>query len=171
MCPTSPEPPPPPPILPATVFTELCSYLRESGSTLSPSEALIKAVQLWIAKGRADAIPAQSYHAGRVDEDRGQGHERRAEHRAHAGGARERSGAEHTRTPPAKIPSRVGHDGGRRLNNRPVLRVRRGARLDADQLGGLVGGEGVVEQGTDQRVVDNVGVGRGAVDAHVHRGQ
>ncbi|NVM78783.1 hypothetical protein FHW83_004613 [Duganella sp. SG902] len=61
MCPASPEQLPPPPILPATVFTELCSYLRESGSTLSPSEALIKAVQLWIAKGRADAIPAQGY--------------------------------------------------------------------------------------------------------------
>lgn len=61
MCPTSAEQLPPPPILPATVFNELCSYLRESGSTLSPSEALIKAVQLWIATGRADAIPAQSY--------------------------------------------------------------------------------------------------------------
>ena len=52
---------PPPPILPATVLDELRSYLRESGSTLSPSEALIKAVQLWIAKGRADAMPAQGY--------------------------------------------------------------------------------------------------------------
>ncbi|WP_229262385.1 hypothetical protein [Duganella guangzhouensis] len=35
--------------------------MRESGSTLSPSEALIKAVQQWIAKGRADAIPARGY--------------------------------------------------------------------------------------------------------------
>lgn len=51
----------PPPILPATIYAELRSYLRESGSTLSPSEALIKAVQLWIAKGRADAIPARGY--------------------------------------------------------------------------------------------------------------
>jgi hypothetical protein len=51
----------PPPILPAIVYNELRSYLRESGSTLSPSEALIKAVQLWIAKGKADAIPARGY--------------------------------------------------------------------------------------------------------------
>jgi hypothetical protein len=35
--------------------------LRESGSTLSPSEALIKAVQQWIAKSRADAIPTRGY--------------------------------------------------------------------------------------------------------------
>lgn len=51
----------PPPILPATVYDELRSYLRESSSTLSPSEALIKAVQLWIAKSRADAIPARGF--------------------------------------------------------------------------------------------------------------
>ncbi|HEX5345312.1 MAG TPA: hypothetical protein VFX55_22635 [Duganella sp.] len=51
----------PPPILPAIVYDELRSYLRDSGSTLSPSEALIKAVQLWIAKSRADAIPARGY--------------------------------------------------------------------------------------------------------------
>lgn len=51
----------PPPILPAIVYDELRSYLRESASTLSPSEALIKAVQLWIAKSRADAIPARGY--------------------------------------------------------------------------------------------------------------
>lgn len=56
-----PEHIPPPPILPVTVYNELPSYLRESGSTLSPSEALIKAVQAWIAKGRADAIPARGY--------------------------------------------------------------------------------------------------------------
>ncbi|MRW87193.1 hypothetical protein GJ698_24290 [Pseudoduganella sp. FT26W] len=52
---------PPPPILPAIVYDELRSYLRESGSTLSASEALIKAVQFWIAKGRADAIPSRGY--------------------------------------------------------------------------------------------------------------
>lgn len=51
----------PPPVLPAIVYDELRSYLRESRSTLSPSEALIKAVQLWIAKSRADAIPARGY--------------------------------------------------------------------------------------------------------------
>ncbi|MTV41761.1 hypothetical protein [Duganella radicis] len=43
------------------VLKELRGYLRESGSTLSPGEALIKAVQLWIAQGRADAIPAKGY--------------------------------------------------------------------------------------------------------------
>jgi hypothetical protein len=43
------------------VYDELRSYLREGGSTLSPSEALIKAVQSWIAKGRADAVPARGY--------------------------------------------------------------------------------------------------------------
>jgi hypothetical protein len=36
-----PEHIPPPPILPATVYNELRSYLRESGSALSRSEALI----------------------------------------------------------------------------------------------------------------------------------
>lgn len=52
---------PPPPILPAIVYAELRSYLRESGSTLSPSEALTKAVQYWVAKGRADAISVRGY--------------------------------------------------------------------------------------------------------------
>lgn len=51
----------PPPILPEIVYDELRSYLRESGSPLSPSEALIKAVQGWIAKQRADALPACGY--------------------------------------------------------------------------------------------------------------
>jgi hypothetical protein len=46
MCPASLEHSPPPPILPATVFNELCSYLRESGSTLSASDALSTALTL-----------------------------------------------------------------------------------------------------------------------------
>ncbi|MYM85106.1 hypothetical protein GTP44_24570 [Duganella sp. FT50W] len=48
-------------MLPDIVYDELRVYLRASGSTLSPGEALIKAVQAWIAKGRADAIPARGY--------------------------------------------------------------------------------------------------------------
>ncbi|MBV7536039.1 hypothetical protein KW842_09705 [Duganella sp. sic0402] len=43
------------------IYAELCNYLRDSGSTLSPSEALIKAVQAWIAQSRADALPARGY--------------------------------------------------------------------------------------------------------------
>jgi hypothetical protein len=41
------------------IYAELRNYLRDSGSTLSPSEALIKAVQAWIAQSRADALPAR----------------------------------------------------------------------------------------------------------------
>jgi hypothetical protein len=61
MCPAKDDQSSPPPILPAIIYNELRSYLRESGSTLSPSEALIKAVQQWIAKSLADAIPARGY--------------------------------------------------------------------------------------------------------------
>ena len=61
MNPTRPHAAPPPALVPPAVLAELRAYLRESGSTLSPAEAILDAIKLWIAKGRADAVPARGY--------------------------------------------------------------------------------------------------------------
>jgi len=46
---------------PPAAYDELLDYLRDSWSTLSPAEAISSAIKLWIAKQRADAVPARGY--------------------------------------------------------------------------------------------------------------
>jgi 2-phospho-L-lactate transferase/gluconeogenesis factor (CofD/UPF0052 family) len=48
-------------LLPPAAYDELCGFLRESGSTLTPAEAIANAVKLWITKSRADAVPVRGY--------------------------------------------------------------------------------------------------------------
>jgi hypothetical protein len=49
------------PMLPPAAYEELRNYLHETRSPLSPAEALSHAIKLWIAQGRADAIPTRGY--------------------------------------------------------------------------------------------------------------
>jgi hypothetical protein len=44
-----------------TAYVELTGYLRTSGSTLRPSEAIGRAVQHWIAAQREAAEPVRGY--------------------------------------------------------------------------------------------------------------
>ena len=48
-------------LVPPAAHDELLAWLRESGSTLSPAEAIGNAIRLWIARGRADAAPVRGY--------------------------------------------------------------------------------------------------------------
>lgn len=51
----------PNPILPPAAYDELCDFLRRSGSTLTPTEAIANAIKLWMAKCHSDAAPARGY--------------------------------------------------------------------------------------------------------------
>ncbi|OEZ55378.1 hypothetical protein [Duganella sp. HH105] len=47
--------------VPPAAYTELLDYLRQSGSTLSPAEAIVSALKQWIAAGRTLAAPVRGY--------------------------------------------------------------------------------------------------------------
>lgn len=47
--------------IPPAAYTELESFLRKSGSTLSPAEAIIIAIRDWIEKTRTGAAPVRGY--------------------------------------------------------------------------------------------------------------
>lgn len=50
------------PAVPPAAYDELCSFLRQSRSALTPAEAIAHAIKLWIAKTRADAAaPPRGY--------------------------------------------------------------------------------------------------------------
>jgi hypothetical protein len=51
----------PTPAIPPAALAELQDYLRQSGSTLSPAEAISDAIKLWIARDRDDAAPMRGY--------------------------------------------------------------------------------------------------------------
>jgi len=47
--------------IPPAVYEELCDFLLNSRSALTPAEAIANAIKLWIAKSRADAAPLRGY--------------------------------------------------------------------------------------------------------------
>lgn len=49
------------PKVPPAAYNELCDFLRQSGSPLTPAEAIANAIKLWIAKSREDAAPLRGY--------------------------------------------------------------------------------------------------------------
>ncbi|MCU6498712.1 hypothetical protein LPN04_13000 [Rugamonas sp. A1-17] len=49
------------PQVPPAAYDELCDFLRQSGSPLTPAEATAGAIKLWIAKNREDAAPVRGY--------------------------------------------------------------------------------------------------------------
>ncbi|GJI95708.1 hypothetical protein RugamoR57_24260 [Duganella caerulea] len=49
------------PQVPPAAYDELCDFLHQSGSPLTPAEAIAGAIKLWIAKSREDAAPVRGY--------------------------------------------------------------------------------------------------------------
>ncbi|RFP08599.1 MULTISPECIES: hypothetical protein [unclassified Duganella] len=49
------------PKVPPAAYDELCDFLRQSGSPLTPAEAIAGAIKLWIEKNREDAAPLRGY--------------------------------------------------------------------------------------------------------------
>lgn len=49
------------PKVPPAAYDELCDFLRQSDSALTPAEAIASAIKLWIAKNREDAAPLRGY--------------------------------------------------------------------------------------------------------------
>ncbi|GJJ00887.1 hypothetical protein RugamoR64_14250 [Duganella rhizosphaerae] len=49
------------PKVPPAAYDELCDFLRQSGSPLTPADAIASAIKLWIAKSSDDAAPLRGY--------------------------------------------------------------------------------------------------------------
>jgi hypothetical protein len=47
--------------VPSAVYSELCNYLRSSGSTLTTTEAIVRALQHWIEAQRTTVAPLQGF--------------------------------------------------------------------------------------------------------------
>ncbi|MES2115039.1 MAG: hypothetical protein V4578_07815 [Pseudomonadota bacterium] len=47
--------------IPPAAYSELCNYLRMSGSTLTTTEAVVRAIQHWMEVQRQTAAPLQGY--------------------------------------------------------------------------------------------------------------
>ncbi|HJV00041.1 MAG TPA: hypothetical protein VJ752_05785 [Burkholderiaceae bacterium] len=47
--------------VPSATYSELCNYLRSSGSTLTATEAIVRALQDWMEAQRTTVAPLQGY--------------------------------------------------------------------------------------------------------------